>query len=137
IKDVVVDNNYRQGISVISVDGLLIEDSLLRGTEGTPPAAGIDFEPNKPTERLTGITLKNCVIEKNQSYGIWVYTGNLSADSMPVQITVEGGRVAGNGTGALFVQTRRAQGALNIRSTQLYGKRSIKTSEGFTVNLIP
>ena len=137
LKDVVTDNNYRQGISVISVDGLLIEDSVLWGTEGTPPGAGIDFEPNKPTERLTGITVKNCVIEKNQSYGIWVYTGNLTPDSMPVQITIEGGRVADNGAGAIFVQTRRSKGALTLRSTQLDGKRSIKASEGFAVNIIP
>ena len=135
LKDVVADNNYRQGISVISVDGLLIEDSVLRGTEGTPPGAGIDFEPNRPTDRLTGIILKNCVIEKNQSYGIWVYTGNLAPDSMPVQIVIEGGRVAGNGAGAIFVQTRRSTGALTIRSTQLDGKRSIKTSQAFVVDI--
>jgi len=38
IKDVVCDNNYRQGISVISVDGLLVEDSRFNNTWGTPPS---------------------------------------------------------------------------------------------------
>lgn len=135
IKGVVADDNYRQGISVISVDGLLIEDTVLRGTEGTKPGAGIDFEPNKPTERLTGILLKNCLIEKNESYGIWVYTGNLTADSAPVDITISGGKVSDNGAGALFVQTRSARGALTVRSTRLDGKRSIKTSESFVVDI--
>ncbi len=135
IKDVVADNNYRQAISVISVDGLLIEGAVLRGTEGTKPGAGIDFEPNGPTDRLSRIVMKNCVIEKNQSYGIWVYTGMLAPDSQPVQIDIEGGTVGGNGAGALFVESRKARGAMSIRSVKLGGKRSLELSKFFTVNI--
>ena len=37
IRDVLCDNHYRQGISVISVDGLLVENSAFNNTWGTPP----------------------------------------------------------------------------------------------------
>ena len=32
----------RQGISVIAADGLLVEDCLMHGTNGTDPQAGLD-----------------------------------------------------------------------------------------------
>lgn len=37
IRDVVCDRNYRQGISVISAENLLIERCVLKDTAGTPP----------------------------------------------------------------------------------------------------
>ena len=35
IRNVSLLNNHRQGISVISADGLLVEDSIMAGTNGT------------------------------------------------------------------------------------------------------
>ena len=52
IKGVKCVNNYRQGISIISAENLLIENSTFKGTHGTAPMAGVDFEPNYPDERL-------------------------------------------------------------------------------------
>lgn len=135
IKDVISENNYRQAISVMSVDGLLIEGAILRGTEGTKPGAGIDFEPYLPKQRLVGITMKNCVIEKNDFFGILVAVRNLPADFAPVQITIEGGRVTGNGAGALAVVSGNAVGAISFRSTELDGKRSISPSRVFMVQI--
>jgi parallel beta-helix repeat protein len=40
------DSNRRQGLSVISVDGLEVAHSTFSNTSGTDPAAGIDLEPN-------------------------------------------------------------------------------------------
>ena len=37
IRRCVFDRNYRQGISVIGVDGFLVEDTELTNTKGTPP----------------------------------------------------------------------------------------------------
>jgi len=41
IKNVICERNYRQGISVISAEYLLIENVILRDTAGTPPAAAM------------------------------------------------------------------------------------------------
>jgi len=37
IRDAVLENNYRQGISVVSAENLLIENSIFRTTGGTSP----------------------------------------------------------------------------------------------------
>ena len=97
IRDCVCDKNYRQGISVISVDGLLIENTVMRDTWGTPPAAGIDFEPNKPSEMLRRCVMRNCVCENNQGAGYEFYLGSLEAGSLPVDAVIENCRSFGNG----------------------------------------
>lgn len=70
IKDVTCDNNLRNAISVISVDGLVIENCILKNSKGKKPGAGIDFEPNKFTHRLNKIVIKNTVISGNDGYAI-------------------------------------------------------------------
>lgn len=89
IRDVVCDRNYRQGISVISAENLLIERCVLKGTAGTPPAAGIDFEPNKANERLVNCVMRDCTIEDNQGYAVHIYAPNLDATSEPLSIRIE------------------------------------------------
>src|ERR1039458_585216 len=39
-------DNHRQGLSVISVENLLVENCLFANTWGTAPEAGIDLEPD-------------------------------------------------------------------------------------------
>lgn len=89
IRDVVCDRNYRQGISVISAENLLIENTVMRDTAGTPPAAGIDFEPNAAGERLKNCVMRNCVTENNQGSGYDFYLPNLTRASEPVSIRLE------------------------------------------------
>jgi hypothetical protein len=89
IRDVICDRNYRQGISVISAENLLIERCVLKGTAGTPPAAGIDFEPNRASERLVNCVMRDCMIEDNQGYALHIYAPNLDATSAPLSIRIE------------------------------------------------
>jgi len=89
IKDVVCDRNYRQGISVISARNLLIEDTTMRNTAGTPPMAGIDFEPNHPSAELVNCVLRNCISEGNKGCGYLFVLPNLHSDSAPVSIRLE------------------------------------------------
>lgn len=89
IRGVVCDRNHRQGISVISAERLLIEDCVLRDTGGTAPAAGIDFEPNRPTERLVDCTMRRCVIENNAGTGLLVALHQFDGLSAPVSLRFE------------------------------------------------
>lgn len=91
-----LDNN-RQGVSVITADGLLIENCDLSGTWGTKPAAGIDFEPNNPKQSLKGIRVRNCRIENNQGCGLDFAKWNLDATSEPMEILIDSCRLLGNG----------------------------------------
>lgn len=89
IKDVICDKNYRQGISVISAENLLIENTVLRNTGGTAPQSGIDFEPNDPTERLTNIVMRKCRTENNRGDGYQFYLGLMNGSSTPVSVRIE------------------------------------------------
>ena len=97
IRNVTCDRNYRQGISVISAENLLIEGCTLSNTAGTAPAAGIDFEPNSNRERLVNCTMRNCLLKDNQVCGILFALFYFDATTRPVSISVENCRVVGNG----------------------------------------
>ncbi len=89
IKDVVCESNYRQGISVITAENLLIEDTIMRNTAGTPPQAGIDFEPNHPEERLVNVVMRDCLSESNNSYGYVLAISPMNATSEPISMRFE------------------------------------------------
>ena len=66
LRNVISDTNRRQGLSVISVDGLLVENCSFINTgkvEKTAPSSGIDIEPNVSKGRnnsVRNIMIKNC-----------------------------------------------------------------------------
>ncbi|MEA3365042.1 MAG: right-handed parallel beta-helix repeat-containing protein, partial [Candidatus Hydrogenedentes bacterium] len=96
IKDVVCESNYRQGISVITAENLLIENTVMRNTAGTPPQAGIDFEPNNPDERLVNVVMRDCLSENNNSAGYVLYLRPMSARSEPLSVRFENCRAINN-----------------------------------------
>lgn len=96
IKDVVCDKNYRQGISVITAENLLIEDTVMSNTDGTAPRAGIDFEPNNANERLVNVVMRNCLSENNAGDGYVAYLPPMRASSEPVSMIFENCRAVGN-----------------------------------------
>ena len=89
IKDVVCDGNNRQGISVISAQDLLIEDTVLKNTAGTPPKAGIDFEPNHASEKIVNCVMRNCVSENNAGAAYVLYLRPLDGSSSPISVRIE------------------------------------------------
>ncbi|MBO5941640.1 MAG: right-handed parallel beta-helix repeat-containing protein, partial [Kiritimatiellae bacterium] len=106
IRNCVCDGNHRQGISVISADGLLIENTVLKNTSGTAPASGIDFEPNESGEKIADCVMRNCLSENNDGAGYEIYLANLDAGSAPVSITLENCRSSGNKRPSLPVSFR-------------------------------
>merc|ERR1719253_2124519 len=74
LRGVVFDRSYRNGISVIDVNGMLAENctfsnSLPNGTGSVSPMAGVDLEPNRPTDRLHNVTLRGCRSVNNSGAG--------------------------------------------------------------------
>ncbi|MCJ7933009.1 MAG: hypothetical protein MUW56_05075 [Chryseobacterium sp.] len=68
----VLDNNRRNGISVISGKDIIIENMTIKNTNGTNPMAGIDLEPNLNDEYLYNINLNNIKTINNKVDGIKV-----------------------------------------------------------------
>ena len=88
ILDVTVDGARRQGISVISVDGLSVDGFSCRDVQGRYPMAGIDFEPNTAEEHLTRIVLNDVRLENNGRTGILFALARMDQTSTPIDITI-------------------------------------------------
>lgn len=95
IKNVVSDNNRRQGLSIGPVNHLYIVNSTFSNTHGTKPQAGIDIEPMltrglaqniriegshitgnggsgvEAQANVTGLTLTSNTIKGNTGYGVY------------------------------------------------------------------
>ena len=99
IRDVVCDNNHRQGMSVISAENLLAEHCVFSNTKGTPPMAGVDLEPNKASQKMVNVRIRNCVFENNDSIGMHMSLGRLNAKSEPVSVLWENNHIRGSGMG--------------------------------------
>ncbi len=89
IRNCVAYDNHRQGLSVISVMGLLVDNSVFANTWGTAPEAGIDLEPDTEKQRLVNCVIRNCLFENNNGNEILVYLKPLSTNSEPVSIRFE------------------------------------------------
>ena len=84
LTDVCCDNNRRNGMSVISVDTLTVTGCAFQNTFGTPPMAGIDFEPdpprtNSPFAALPWGRLKNISVSSSRMTDNVGYAVNVNA----------------------------------------------------------
>ncbi len=84
IENCVIDDHHRQGISVISVEGLTVRNCLISNTFGTEPQAGIDCETNYRDEYQKDILVENCTFRGNGGGG-FVFA---SVSIHPVSATV-------------------------------------------------
>jgi len=132
IRDVVCDNNYRQGISIISVDGLLVENSVFSNTWGTPPSSGVDIEPDSPQERVRDVVFRNCSFLDNYGDGIEVFLANMRAESGDVQVLFDNCRVAsrrGSGVRVAKVRDDGPGGLIEFRDC------TIENTEGYGIKV--
>ena len=136
IEDVHFDNNYRQGISLISAENVLIHNCVFRDTGGTGPGAGIDLEPDHPTSRLVNIKVRNCVAENNQGPGFIVSPAKLSSASRDISVLIENCYVKSGRSHGLMVSGVRDDGPggwiefrnCHVRNTRLHGARVLDKS---------
>jgi hypothetical protein len=95
----VCDGNHRQGLTLFSGENILVEDTVMSNTEGTPPQAGVDVEPDGPNECIINCIFRNCLSTGNVGSGYEIYTPKLSASkSLPISLVFENCRTVGNRT---------------------------------------
>lgn len=70
LRNIFIDNCRRMGVTFISAKNLLAEKIHIKNIQGTPPQAGIDFEPNHTTEKLWNLTFRDITIEDVAGHGI-------------------------------------------------------------------
>ena len=103
VNDTIFSDNIRQGVSVISVDGLRLNRCQFNGSFGRPPQAGIDFEPWHPMASLLDIVLTDCTGDNNASSAVYINTarmiktaGSYPRPSHPIDITIIQTRATGS-----------------------------------------
>jgi len=103
IRGGLIDDNRRNGISVISVKGLSISGTIIQNTAGTMPMAGIDIEPNDNGQFLEDIILSNIITKNNAEIGIKYVPVSFFGDSKKtVTITIENCHDIGSKTGLVI-----------------------------------
>ena len=115
VDNVISEDHYRQGISLISVEDMLIRNSKFIKTGGTAPQCGIDFEPNRPEERFVNVVIDNCEFSKNASAGIMFHISGLKENSTPVSITIRNSKINSNQCGVI-VTTKEVTGEIRFEN---------------------
>ncbi|KRD07483.1 hypothetical protein ASE21_18530 [Flavobacterium sp. Root901] len=77
VKGGIIDNNRRNGISIISGKKIDISNIVLSNTNGTLPMAGIDIEPNTNDDVLESINLKKIKTFNNADAGVAIILLNM------------------------------------------------------------
>ena len=136
VRDVIADDHHRQGMSVISVENLLIENSRFTNTRGTWPQSGIDFEPNRAGERIVNAVVRNSYFGGNAGVGVLIQLMNLEADSIPVSITIEDSVIERNTLNLSIVGTHHhPPGTITIRNTPVRGLRWVRPGDNLEVSV--
>lgn len=88
IENCIIDRNYRQGVSIISVKNLLIDKCQILNTQGTAPQSAIDFEPNHNYERLQNCVISNSILRGNWGSGFLVWLIEFDTETVNTDIQI-------------------------------------------------
>lgn len=72
IKAAYLKRNRRSGLTVVSVDGLLVSGIYAGYSTGVAPFCGINFEPNNPECVMRGIRINSATTARNLGQGIQI-----------------------------------------------------------------
>ncbi|NEU08805.1 hypothetical protein GZH53_10820 [Flavihumibacter sp. R14] len=118
IKDAYLRRNRRDGISIIAVDGLLIDNIYAGYNEGTVPGSGINFEANNAACELKNVRINNPHTEYNGERGIQL-TGHHMLDNTnkTIDITIVNHKDIGSPSSAFKFSVRPLEG----NSAKMFG----------------
>ena len=90
------NNNYRQGLAIISAKDVNVLYSEFSDTSGTLPEDGIDIEPFEPDQRIENVLIKGCRILNNNGNAIQVAMEFMDDSSPDISVVVEDTYMSGN-----------------------------------------
>eukprot|EP01052_Picozoa_sp_SAG31_P013901 SAG31_NODE_848_length_11534_cov_8.897463_11_plen_504_part_00 len=117
IRHVHCDRNYRQGLSVVNVRDLVVEDSRFTRTVGTDPQSGCDIEPSHNSFFESNLTFRRCGFFENLGTAFKVNAGVMLNYSAPFTLLVEDCNMTGgsSGSGGITLSYSGAKGSLVFR----------------------
>jgi len=115
VANVVSTNNRRQALTIGRARYVQVHDSTFANSNGAKPETGIDIEPDEGGVAYK-ITIQNCVVRGNKTYGILAYKGSQ-------YVTVRGCTIERNGSCGMVTVGAKATviGSNTIRYNQATG----------------
>jgi polygalacturonase len=129
---VIADNNRRQGMSITSVDGMVVKNSVFKNTGGTAPQAGIDLEPDTG-DTINKVQIVNSQFTGNKGLGILFYQG---AEPIFIKnVTIDGNTISSNLSGGIGLINTSGHRIINnlFKDIQNYSIYMDKDSKDNTV----
>lgn len=105
MRNVICDNNRRQGMSVIYVDGLDVKDCQFNNTNGQSPESGIDFEPWRKWHKLKNIKLENVKCIGNAGKGVMVYAKKIDSNNPEISMELNNIHVEDSGIAGISISS--------------------------------
>ena len=127
LNNLVCDANNRQGMSVVSVIGLTVNNCTFSNTQGTEPESGVDFEPFQRYQPMQGIVMTGCTFSGNHGNGIQFGGVDIDASSPPSSILIQNALVTNNG-----LNPNRTRAGVDINN--IYNPNAGSDQTGSTVN---
>lgn len=126
-----IDNNRRNGISIVAGENVTIKNSLIANTYGALPQAGIDIEPNNIRDYINNVLLENIVTYNNADSGLIFALDNLQGNSIDrIKIDIINFVDYFSNRGIDFYVDRGynkflkpLQGTINMRDIQLFNNK--------------
>jgi parallel beta-helix repeat protein len=100
---VVADDNRRQGCSITWADGVLVQNSTFKNTNGHAPKSGMDIEPDPGGDYVRNVQILNNQFNNNYNTGLAMFSAGAPEIS---NITVTGNTFSGNWWGMSTYNTR-------------------------------
>jgi parallel beta-helix repeat protein len=117
--NVVADHNRRQGLSITSVDGMVVRNSTFKNTTGTQPEAGIDIEPNSG-QTVANLLITGSICTNNSGGGLQsgppvAYAGR----AFLVNVVIDGNTFSDNGVNSVDGSIRDGVMVANCDGVQI------------------
>lgn len=98
VSNCVFDQNFRDGGSFIGqLSNVNITNNTFSNTNGSAPQAGVDIEPNVPSDFISGLNLTDNTMKGNTGDGLAISLWTLTSASQAVSITVTRNHSDSNG----------------------------------------
>lgn len=78
ITNTLLDDNRRNGMSIITAENLWVNNLVVANTHGTPPMAGIDIEPDANTDVIKNLNFDGITSFNNTTHGFLFALNNLA-----------------------------------------------------------
>lgn len=142
VKESIIDNVRRNGISITSGIDILLENIFVSNTNGTAPMYGIDIEPNNNRDFIENIKLCNIVTYNNKVGGVLISLNKLGKGTQKrkVDISVSNLKDYYSHTGFyisnITVGVENLRGSINVEDLYLYSNYTPFTFKSSTAKRV-